>query len=384
MHEDYLAAIAEFDKATDLDPSFAAAFAAKAKAQLSIFWYEAEGVEWRDAARASIATATALAPDAPETLTALGYYLYWGFFDYARADAALDRALERAPNSVGAWLAKGFVARRDGRLADAVAALDTARRLDPLNYEPHVEIGDTLAAQGRFAEARAALDRAREISPTSIQGPFYEAWYWTQRGDPDRAWAAAKTSRLYFDYRFLNAVNTRDLKNVEFALETWPAAERRPSSFPEAYETARVEALLLAGRKTEAAAVLGAIKQRQRKRGAENRDVHNAQSAFFDVDVAGLAGDLAGVRAADRDYRENALKDHWYDRDRRLSLAKAYVRAGDPDAALEHLERIAADFGPASFLHFSIPPTFDPIRNHKRFLALKANYEAWAAEHGDE
>ena len=35
--------------------------------------------------------------------------------------------------------------------------------------------------------------------------------------------------------------------------------------------------------------------------------------------------------------------------------------------------------GPYIYLRLSIDPAFDQVREHPRYLALKADYEAWAA-----
>ncbi len=46
---------------------------------------------------------------------------------------------------------------------------------------------------------------------------------------------------------------------------------------------------------------------------------------------------------------------------------------------MHYLETIAATFGPASYLRFSIHPGLDAVRERPRYLALKAAYEAYAA-----
>jgi hypothetical protein len=77
------------------------------------------------------------------------------------------------------------------------------------------------------------------------------------------------------------------------------------------------------------------------------------------------------VRAAERDYLDNAPRDAWATRDVHLALAIAFARAGDPERALHYLEAIAARFGPASWLRFSIQPGLETLYAHPRWQALE-------------
>ena len=93
-----------------------------------------------------------------------------------------------------------------------------------------------------------------------------------------------------------------------------------------------------------------------------------------------IAGDLDGVRAAERDYLENAPRDMFAAIDIRRELAIAFARAGDPESALGHIEAVAALTGPAAWLRFSIESDLESVHQHPRWLAMKADYERWAAE----
>ncbi len=81
--------IASFQVAIDLDPQFAAAYAALAIDWTERFWGTNKlGSELQHALKA-LQQAQALAPESSETLTAEGYYHYWGHLDYAQAIACL-------------------------------------------------------------------------------------------------------------------------------------------------------------------------------------------------------------------------------------------------------------------------------------------------------
>jgi hypothetical protein len=92
-----------------------------------------------------------------------------------------------------------------------------------------------------------------------------------------------------------------------------------------------------------------------------------------------LLGDLEGVRAAERDFLANAPRDE-YDR---VSIypdfCRAFLRAGDRERAAHYLDEAVKASGPWLYLRVAVDPAFDALRDHPRYLALKASYETWAA-----
>ena len=101
---------------------------------------------------------------------------------------------------------------------------------------------------------------------------------------------------------------------------------------------------------------------------------------YFPCQLPGWMGDLAGVRAAEKDYFENAPKDAWADALRRLALALAFARAGDSERDLHHLDAVMQMIGPFGYASLSILPGLDSLREEPRLLAMKAAYERWNVE----
>jgi tetratricopeptide (TPR) repeat protein len=102
-----------------------------------------------------------------------------------RMQAALDRAVERAPQDDRVWLGRGYLALRQGRLTEAQSWLDACRRRrpdDPAVWRARLEWA---MAADRVAEAREALPhlRADDSSPARIHE--LRAWFATRRGDAD-------------------------------------------------------------------------------------------------------------------------------------------------------------------------------------------------------
>jgi hypothetical protein len=97
--------------------------------------------------------------------------------------------------------------------------------------------------------------------------------------------------------------------------------------------------------------------------------------------VPGLLGDLAGVRAAERDFLAHARDDQLYRMPRNYTFAVSFASAGDLNQAIHYLQINAALLGPAFYLRLAIDPQLDALRQHPGYLALKRTYEVWSASH---
>lgn len=380
-------AIAAIDRAIALDPEFAAAHADRAFALLHLYWYTAAEGQWRRAADESLRKAEALAPDAPETLSARGYYHYWGFLDYDRADVSFSRALKIAPNYMDALNGKAFNARRAGRFEEAIALLERAYRVDPLNADTVASLAESQSRLGRFDEAQSVLRRAEMIGAGLSVDPTLLSYAWEFLGDTKKAWQAVKQltpetdtmSSVTLSYRVRQAIRTRDAANIRMAVEDWPEAYRRPGESPETYELAKAEALLALGETRAARALLVEIKARIDAQDEPYPQAWKANALYYPVTLPGLMGDRDGVRAAIADYEANAKPDAWMEFDIFQRFAGALIRAGDPDTAFVYVDRIVDRFGPSAYVSLSTDVALDPVREDPRYLKLRSDYEAWAA-----
>jgi TolB-like protein/Tfp pilus assembly protein PilF len=383
------AAIKGFDSAINIDPDFAAAYAGKADAQLDLYWSFTHNRDLVSQAEQALQRARILAPNAPETLIAEGYYQYYGLLDYNRANAAFDRALVLASGNAEAWEGKGFVARRMGRFDAAIAALERAQRLDPKNIQAYFELAQTYAYLGRFDEGHRIMALATALNPRPFWLVITNANNWSAEGKPEQAWQASimpidKLDRAYFSRRAHHAVNTRQAARIHDALDGWPEAYRQTASFPELFALSRARALMVLGRNDEAQKLLGEIKARLETMAAPYPAGWAANTLYFPVELPGLMGDLAGVRAAVLDFEANVKPDAWAERDYFKAIARAYANAGDAASAFDYMEKLAKRYGPAAYLQFTILPAFDTIRDRPRYLALKTSYEVWAENNTHE
>ncbi len=380
-------AIKEFDEAIAADPDFAAAYAAKAEAQLSIFWrIDAGNTALREKARANIDRAEALMPDEVETLVARGYFHYWGFLDYERADTVIDRALAKAPNNAEVWALKGYVARRAGRFDESATALRRANSLDPLSEEIPWQLVQSYIQFNRFEDAQAIVDHARALDPTSERvftmdvrimlesGEFERAWTLISETTPGSGWTS------YYFFRLIIAIAARDSEKISYALESFPADPLVYPGNPEIFPLTKAEALAAMGLEEESRALLNEINERIKASDNPYPAGWSANATYLPVELPGLMGDLAGVRAAVADFEASITPDAFSDLNRHYAIAIAFERAGDRDSAFEYLDKITRLVGPSQYLSIKVDPDFDGIRDDPRYLVMKANYETWAAE----
>jgi non-specific serine/threonine protein kinase len=158
-------ALGMYEKAAELDPDFAEAWAGVSRASTWLHWTlnEPGAVE-----RARIAgeRAVRLAPDSPEAHVALGYVRYYGHRDYDGAMEHFAEARRLSPNDADALMATGYILRRQGKWDEALKCFEDAYRVNPRHYAlVSGGLGTTSLRARRYAEAEKYLDRAIALAP---------------------------------------------------------------------------------------------------------------------------------------------------------------------------------------------------------------------------
>jgi len=379
-----LAAIENFNEAIANDPEFGEAYALRGYAQVAIHWYSPEPGDWLAAADESLRMAARFAPDAIETHTARGYYHYWGHLDYVAADAEFELALEQSPNYPLAIAGKAFAARRAGRFEEAITLLEMGTRLDPLNTDMHGSLIESLTGLGRFDKAQAARARFDATEAGIVLDPTLVGLAWIQQGDAERAWQAVEGigedhAEVFYMTRVDTAIMTRDAERIRDALEAWPEELRSPGHATEVYNISRAEVMLALGETEAAQALFEEIKARIDSSDIPYPEGWRANAMYLPIELPGYVGDLEGVRNTIAAFEESRRPDAWAEVDYLNAYARALLWAGAPEEALDYVDRMVKVRGPYIYLRLSIDPAFDGVRDHPRYLALKADYEAWAA-----
>lgn len=162
------AALAQFDRAVQIDPDFAAAHAARARSLTAIAnQYGASGELARmyDEAIAAAERAIALAPELAEAHSTLGFILFQGRLDARAARAPFERSIELGAGEATVLARFALFAARIGRHEAARQALTPALARDPLNPLIHRAAGNIAYAARRFEAALPPLEQALAMNP---------------------------------------------------------------------------------------------------------------------------------------------------------------------------------------------------------------------------
>ena len=375
-------AIEAFDQALADDPSFAAALAGKARAQLCLYWFYGWDPTWVELARQALERARELAPDSIDTLLAEAYFHYWGELDYAAAEAALDKVLAKAPGHADALACKAYVVRREGRFSESIMLLEQARRLNPMLVDLSMELALTQAAFGRFEEADRLESRLRTLDGHSAFTALYVGDIGYLMGRVERAWEGASIEVEVPDFAYCyrrawHALHTRDATLIGRALQTWPEALRRTEHFPLTFELYQAMAAWVLEQPDELEPLLAALQSRVESMPEAYPGGWKPDAPYFPVTLPGLRGDLDAVRTAVAEYERSAQPDAFGTLNQYHAIATAFAQAGDASAALDYLEKLATLFGPNAWLPMSITPEYDCLHHEPRYQAMADAYAAW-------
>jgi serine/threonine protein kinase/Flp pilus assembly protein TadD len=156
-----------FERAVQLDPNFAIAWARLSCVDAVIFFNRdnATTAARGDAAKRALEQAQKLAPDSSETLLALGNYQYLVLRDYGAAKTTFERVCEMLPGNSEVRAALGSVMRREGNWDQSIAYFERALALDPRNVTLLVDVALTYGARRQFPAALKLYDQVLAITP---------------------------------------------------------------------------------------------------------------------------------------------------------------------------------------------------------------------------
>jgi len=173
--------ITYFERAIELDPDYALAFAGIAMAyeELGEAGAVPPGEAYRRAREAAI-TALSLDPELAEAHCILGQLKAVWDFDWPAAEQDFKRALELSPSNADAWDLYGRLCSAQGRHDESVAMERRAFELDPLAHR--TDYATALLRAGRSAEALEAAERAVQFDPHYDRGRATLGWAYLQQG----------------------------------------------------------------------------------------------------------------------------------------------------------------------------------------------------------
>jgi TolB-like protein len=176
-------AVGFYERAVQLDPNFALAWARLSRAQAHLYADQEDTTHptRRDAAKSALENAQRLEPNSPETLLALGYYQYWVLGDYGLAKTTLKELSKVLPGNSEVPHALGLIAGREGGdLDESIAYFEQALTLDPRNMDLLLSAAGTYATLRQFQVATKLYDRALDVIPNdpvllALKASMYQA-----------------------------------------------------------------------------------------------------------------------------------------------------------------------------------------------------------------
>jgi serine/threonine protein kinase/Flp pilus assembly protein TadD len=377
-------AVMTLERATELDPDFALAYAALSEARSFIYNQGYDRTEEHLAkAKEALDRALILQPKLPEAHHAYGYYHYAGYRNYEKALQQYAIAQKSLPDDYRLMARIGWVLRRQGKFEEAIEYLKKASELNPRDPFLLNEIGVSLIYLRDYPAAERYYDRCISLAPDQPVGYFSKAiLYWAWNGDLRAARAVLENAPervgysrwqwwvLYFqeflerDYRgALNLLATVPFDMIKIAEYSYPKVLLEADCYwmmdkvklaHVAYDSART--LLEASVK-------------------EMPDDFRYRSA--------LGWAYAGLDRKDEAIREGKLavelmpvsKDALNSLDILEALGRIYIMVGEYEAALDVIDYQLSIPGWVSVSLFRIDPRYDPLRDNPRFQKLLEKYE---------
>ena len=296
-----------YERAVQLDPTFALAWARLARADANLYFRRIDRIDARrDAAKRALENAQKLQPNSPETLLALGYYQYYVLSDYALAKTTFERVNKMLQGNSEVLRALGAVARREGNWKESIDYYEQGLTVDPRNLELLNDAKFTHAVLRQFPAALKLSDRELDILP----------------GDPNAM--SAKASIYQAEGNLQGAAKLLVGVNAQTPIEN-------------AFYVKMIQ-LRLERNHTQAVRLLQA-RQAQFQFGTE---VERITNQLLLASAQRLAGDIDGAKAAAQEARNTMdplRKDQPDNAYLALVLSLANAALGEKDLALNEAER---------------------------------------------
>jgi TolB-like protein/DNA-binding winged helix-turn-helix (wHTH) protein len=196
-----------YERATQLDPSYALAWVGLSRARN---WQANEGLipkeEGRRLSREAIDRALALNPNLAAAHSQMARIKNFVDFDWVGADASVRRALALEPGNPEYLDQAAISAAMFSRSDEALALARRAVELDPLNPGSWSGLGGIKYYEGQLAAAEADVKKSLELSPDVWPGPLLLSQIYVMEGRPQDALPEIERVRSDWGRTWLHAV----------------------------------------------------------------------------------------------------------------------------------------------------------------------------------
>jgi serine/threonine protein kinase/Tfp pilus assembly protein PilF len=378
-------AIRFLEQAVRLDPKFALAYCASARAHDLLYRLYDPTPERRALADAAIDQAMRLQADLPEIRLAYATHLYFSYRDYERARVQLAIAERGLANDADVFMLEALIDRRQGNFEKAVGEFNKAITYDPRNSASIADLGTTFVLMRQFAAAEKVYGRLIGLLPDQpileVQKAFNVTFMNTGDGTAFRSAIAALPASLADDRNVLSlrlcfTLNDRDWTEANGLIQKMKDGED-DGYFAYAAISVPIDcySLLLArlqGEQPDANPV--STKTREQLSQKVVKSPGNAQllSQLAVVDAL-LSKKEAAIEEAKRAIEMLPISLDAVDGPGLvINLAVVYAWVGEPDLAFETLRPLTKVPGGIFYGQLKRETYWDPLRNDPRFEKLLA------------
>jgi serine/threonine-protein kinase len=371
-----------FEKATELDSTFALAYAmlSRMHSRMYLFHFDRSAERLAQAKR-SVDRAFQLAPDLPEAHHSLGSYYWLGFADYNRALQELSMAAASKPNDAEIIGTRGTIHQRQGKLREAIADFQLVQQLDPTSPANANGQAQTYMMMHDYARANAQYDRAIALLPDMVPAHFGKTMVAL------RAEASTQKARAMLDQAAIKGIG--DVPYLVWARVWVEVFDRQydraidvlSSKYPDVFEDQN----RFVPRTLRYAEVYDFMKRRDLVKA-----YYDSARVFLLAKVhehpedprlrSALGVALAGLGRKDEAIREgkkgvallpisvDAFRGYHFEWD----LARIYTMVGEYDTAISRLEYLVSIPGWLTPAWLRADPTWDALRSYPRFQRIVA------------
>ena len=381
-----LKAVGFYERAVQLDPKFALAWARLSRAHAVLYFrlYDTTAAR-RDATKNALENAQKLQPNSAETQLALGYYQFRVLRDYGLAKTTFKELSEMLPGRSEVPYALGLVTQREGDWDESVARFEQALTLDPRNAEILIDAARNYAMLRQFPAALKLYDRALDIIPnhpylTETKARIYQAQGNLKEAakmlvevnaqTPSASALVTKITQLRLERNYTEAVRLVQARQAQF-------------HFASEIEK-RLNQLLLAWCQHDAGDAASAKVTAEQARNTLEPLYKDQQDNSVLAENLALLYAVLGNKESALKLSERAImlapsaKDHTYGPNGEENLALIQMMVGENSSAISHLTHLLQTpynswlYGPPAITPalLRLDPVWDPLRGDPAFQKL--------------
>lgn len=191
-------AISRLERAVELDPKFAVAYAELADCYALLNWYvEPPPQDAFEKARQAAQRAIEADDKLADAHASLGLIKFHYERDWAGAESEFQRAIELKPDNPVAHRWYAFNLSAAGRHDEAIAEIRRAQKISPRSPVIATAVANVLFLARRYDEAIAQCHSALELDAGSVAAYVVQRWAYEKKGMCDEALAAFEQERIF-------------------------------------------------------------------------------------------------------------------------------------------------------------------------------------------